>query len=59
MEPLPPQLLPVVPYLKFGIFDLAVPNIMAWLAVIVLLFIGAWVRLPKIFEPGAGKEVSP
>ena len=53
MEPLPPQLLPVVPYLKFGIFDLAIPNIIAWLTVIVLLFIGAWVRLPKLFEPGS------
>ena len=51
MEQLPPQMLPVVPYLRFGIFDLAIPNIIAWLAVILILLVGAWARLPKFFEP--------
>ena len=53
MEPLPPQVMPAVPYLKFGIFDLAIPNIIAWLTVIFLLLIAAWARLPKFFEPNA------
>jgi hypothetical protein len=51
MNQLPPEMLPVVSYIKFGIFDLAIPNLIAWLAVIVFLFIGAWARLPKFFEP--------
>jgi hypothetical protein len=53
MEQLPPQMLPGVPYLKFGIFDLAIPNIIAWLAVILIFFVGAWTRLPKFFEPNS------
>ena len=51
MEPLPPELLPVVPHITFGIFDLAIPNIIMWLTVIVALLIAAWIRLPKFFEP--------
>jgi hypothetical protein len=53
MEQLPPQMLPAVPHLKFSIFDLAIPNIIAWLAVILILFVGAWARLPKFFEPNS------
>jgi hypothetical protein len=51
MEPLPPQMLPAVSHVVFSIFDLAIPNIIAWALVIVLLLISAWARLPGIFEP--------
>jgi hypothetical protein len=51
MEPLPPEMLPAVAYVKFSVFDLAIPNIIAWAAVIVVLLVAAWARLPKIFEP--------
>jgi hypothetical protein len=58
MNQLPPEMLPVVSYIKFGIFDLAIPNLIAWLAVIVFLFVAAWARLPKFFEPKPSMEVN-
>lgn len=51
MEPLPPQMLPAVSYIKYGIFNLAIPNIIVWAVTIICLFGAAWARLPKIFEP--------
>ena len=51
MEPLPPQMLPAVRHVVFGIFDLAIPNIIAWGLVMVLFLVSAWARLPGIFEP--------
>jgi hypothetical protein len=49
MERLPPEMLPAVPHIKFLVFDLAIPNIIAWGVVIVAVAIAAWARLPKIF----------
>lgn len=51
MEPLPPEMLPAVQRATFGIFNLAVPNIIVWLTAIVVFVVAAWARLPKIFEP--------
>jgi hypothetical protein len=48
---LSPELLPTVPHITFGIFNLAIPNIIAWLAIIVIVVAAAWARLPKFFEP--------
>ncbi len=56
MEPLPAQLMPVTAHVVFGIFNLAIPNILAGAALISVFFLAAWARLPRIFEPGAGKE---
>jgi hypothetical protein len=53
MNPLPTQLLPAVPHIVFGIFDLAVPNLIFWGIAFVLFFIAAWARLPKFFEPNS------
>lgn len=50
MEQLPTQLLPAVPHIIFGIFDLAIPNLLAWIMIIALAFVAAWARLPKFFE---------
>jgi hypothetical protein len=58
MEPLPPQMLPAVSHVVFSIFDLAIPNIIAWGLVIVLFLISAWARLPGIFEPKVAEEVN-
>ena len=58
MNQLPPEMLPAVSYITFGIFDLAIPNLIAWLAVIVFLFVAAWARLPKFFEPKSSMEVN-
>jgi hypothetical protein len=51
MEPLPPEALPPVQHVVFGIFNLAIPNILAWFAMVVVFFLSAWTRLPKLFEP--------
>ena len=49
MDKLPPEMLPAVPHVAFLIFNLAVPNIIAWAVVIAVFFVAAWLRLPKIF----------
>jgi hypothetical protein len=53
MEQLPAQLLPAVPHIVLGIFDLAIPNLIAWGTIIVLFFVAAWARLPRFFEPAS------
>ena len=49
MDNLPPELLPTVPHVTFLIFNLTIPNIIAWATVIIIFFVAAWLRLPKIF----------
>lgn len=49
--PLPPQLLPAVPHVDFSIFDLAVPNIIAWGALIIVFVLALLAPLPRFFEP--------
>ena len=51
MEPLPPELLRTVPHIAFSIFNLAVPNIIVWVMLILAFCVAAWARLPKIFGP--------
>jgi hypothetical protein len=51
MEPLPPEALRAVPHIAFSIFNLAIPNIIAWAILISIFVIAAWARLPKIFGP--------
>ncbi|MGA2284668.1 MAG: hypothetical protein ABSG55_00160 [Dehalococcoidia bacterium] len=51
MDLLPTQLLPAVPHVAFSIFNLAIPNIGAWAAVLAVFVAAAWIRLPRIFEP--------
>ncbi len=53
MQPLPPQMLPAVPHVSFGIFDFAIPDIVAWLAVFALVLAAAWIRLPGFFTHGS------
>jgi hypothetical protein len=48
---LPTELLPAVPHIAFSIFNLAIPNIAAWGALIFAFGAAAWLRLPRIFEP--------
>lgn len=50
MTPLPPAALPSVSYIAFGIFNWTIPNIIAWVSVIVLFLGFTLLRLPKIFE---------
>jgi hypothetical protein len=51
VDVLPTQLLPTVPHIEFSIFDLAIPNIAAWAALIFAFAAAAWLRLPRFFEP--------
>ena len=56
MQPLPPELLPTVKFVAFSVFNLTIPNIIAW-SLVIVLFIGAcWLRLPKLFEPKEKEE---
>ncbi len=50
MNQLPPETLSATPHITFGIFNLAIPNIIAWGVIILIFFVAAWARLPKIFE---------
>jgi hypothetical protein len=51
MEQLPPEALRAVPHIAFSIFNLAIPNIIAWAILIFVFVVAAWARLPKIFRP--------
>ena len=51
MDVLPTQLLPAVPHIEFSIFNLAIPNLAAWGALIFAFGVAAWLRLPSFFEP--------
>ena len=51
MEPLAPELMRTVPHVAFSVFNLAIPNIIVWAALISIFVVAAWARLPKIFEP--------
>ena len=57
MDKLPTELLPVVPHLKFLIFDWAIPDLIAWGIVIAAFFLATWLRLPKFFEGSNNKGV--
>lgn len=50
MPSLPTQLLPAVPHVSFSVFDLAIPNLVAWALVDVALLVAAWGRLPGFLE---------
>jgi hypothetical protein len=50
---LPPELLSPVPNVSFGIFDLAIPDIVAWIIIVVIFIAAAWIRLPKFLEPNS------
>lgn len=58
MPPLPPQMLPAVPHVSFGIFNFALPDIIAWLSVLVIVLLAASIRLPGFFERGSGARCS-
>ncbi len=49
MDELPTLMLPAVPHVTFLIFNLAIPNIIAWATVFIVFGIAAWLRMPKIF----------
>jgi len=46
MGPLPPQQLPPVPVLSFGIFDLALPNLIIVGILLVIFLFAIFSRLP-------------
>jgi hypothetical protein len=47
---IPAQLLASVTHINFGIFNIALPNLIAGLLLVVIFFVAAWARLPRIFE---------
>lgn len=53
VEPLTPQMLSAVPHVSFSIFDFAIPDIIVWPSVFLIVLLAAWIRLPGFFEPGS------
>lgn len=51
MHALPTQLVPAVPHVTFWVFDLALPNLVAWALVDVAAVVAAFLRLPRWLEP--------
>jgi hypothetical protein len=51
MQPLPAQALPAAPHVSFSVFNLAIPNIVAWVLVFAIVLVAAGIRLPRFFEP--------
>ena len=56
MSDLTTQTLPAVPHVVFGIFNLAIPNIVFWAIVIVFFAFASWARLPKFIEHSGKPE---
>lgn len=48
------ETLPVVPHIVFGIFDLAIPDLIFWVAVLFAFFAGCWARMPNFMTHGDG-----
>ncbi len=55
MEQLPVQMLPAVQHVIFGIFNLAIPNIIAWGILIIAFLLAVFSRVPHVFEPSDEK----
>ena len=49
-QQLPTQLLPAVPHFVVGIFNIAIPNLIAWILVVVVFFAAMWAGIPRFFE---------
>lgn len=58
MAPPAASALPAVPHVAFGIFNLAVPNIIAWAVVLLLFALAVGLRLPRLFHPDEPPEAT-
>ena len=47
---LPTQLLAAVTHFEYGIFNVALPNVIVILLLIAVFFGAAWLRLPHVFK---------
>lgn len=56
MDPLPAQMMPTVSRLTFGIFNLAIPNLIAWGTIGVVFAAAIWLRIPSLFKPAPERE---
>ncbi len=55
MGPLATERLPAVPHVVFGIFNLAIPNLIAWAVLVIVFAAAAWFRLPRFVEHAADR----
>lgn len=44
---------PAVSHVVFGWFNLSLPNVVLWVAAIIVFFLFAWVRVPLVMEADA------
>jgi hypothetical protein len=56
VEQLSAQLMPVVTHFVFLIFNISVPNLIIGIISIIVLFLGAWSRLPRFIEHGREED---
>jgi hypothetical protein len=56
MDQIPTSLMASVPHVVFGIFNLALPNVIVWAGLIAVLGTASWLRIPGIFEPVSTTE---
>jgi len=56
MQNLTIETLPAVPHIVFGLFNLAVPDLIFWVAVVLVFFAGCWARMPKFMAHGATQD---
>ena len=56
MQELTTETLPAVPHVVFGIFNLAIPNLIFWVVVIFVFFAGCWARIPNFMTHGTTPE---
>jgi hypothetical protein len=56
MNEIATQTLPAVPHVVFGIFNLAIPNIIFWAVVVVVFAASAWLRIPGFIEHSSKDE---
>ncbi len=49
-QELPTQLLSAVPHFTFSIFNVAIPNLIAWSLLVVVFVAALWSRLPRFLE---------
>jgi hypothetical protein len=56
VDQLSAQLMPVVRHFTFSIFNISVPNLIIGIVLIIILFVGAWSRLPHFIEHGRSEK---
>jgi hypothetical protein len=60
-QQLPAQILHAVPHVTFSIFNFSIPTIVAFVAIVLVFFAGAWLRIPNFIAGphDGGRDTEP